>query len=75
VTEFDLTALSRIHLKVKYNNLKSDAKSEVWRNFFSRAYTSYGDLSISANELKRLSNIYLNGREVGPLTPDLKEYY
>jgi hypothetical protein len=29
VTEFDLVALSRIYLKVKYNNLKSKAKSEV----------------------------------------------
>jgi hypothetical protein len=29
VTEFDPAALSRIHLKVKYDDLKSDAKSEV----------------------------------------------
>jgi hypothetical protein len=29
VTEFDLAALSRIHLKVKYDDLKSKAKSEV----------------------------------------------
>jgi hypothetical protein len=29
ITKFDLVALSRIHLKVKYNNLKSNAKSEV----------------------------------------------
>jgi hypothetical protein len=29
VTKFNPVALSRIHLKVKYNDLKSDAKSEV----------------------------------------------
>ena len=29
VTEFDPAALSRIHLKVKYDDLKSKAKSEV----------------------------------------------
>jgi hypothetical protein len=29
VTEFNLVALSRIYLKVKYNDLKSNAKSEV----------------------------------------------
>jgi hypothetical protein len=75
VTEFDPAALSRIHLKVKYDDLKSDAKSEVWRNFLSRACTSYGDPSISAEELKRLSNTHLNGREVSPLAPDLKEHY
>jgi hypothetical protein len=74
ITEFDPAALSRIHLKVKYNDLKSDTKSEVWRNFLSRAYTSYGDPSISVDDLKRLSNIHLNGREVSPLAPDLKEY-
>jgi hypothetical protein len=27
--EFDLVALSRIHLKVKFEDLKSDAKSKV----------------------------------------------
>jgi len=29
VTEFDPAALSRIHLKVKYDDLKSKAKSEI----------------------------------------------
>jgi SpoVK/Ycf46/Vps4 family AAA+-type ATPase len=74
VTEFDPAALSRIHLKVKYDDLKSHAKSEVWRNFLSRACTSYGKPSISDDELKRLSNTHLNGREVNPLAPDLKEH-
>ncbi|KUJ06192.1 uncharacterized protein LY89DRAFT_712694 [Mollisia scopiformis] len=42
VTDFDPAALSRIHLKVKYNDLKNNAKSEVWRNFLARKCTSYG---------------------------------
>jgi hypothetical protein len=29
ITEFNLVALSRIYLKVKYNDLKSKAKSKV----------------------------------------------
>ncbi|OCK99266.1 uncharacterized protein K441DRAFT_210636 [Cenococcum geophilum 1.58] len=62
--DFTQPCLSRIHLKVKYDDLKSDAKSEVWRNFLSRACTSYGDPSISDDELKRLSNTHLNGREI-----------
>ena len=71
VTEFDPAALSRIHLKVKYDDPKSDAKSAVWRDFLDRACTAYGAPSISADELKRLSNTHLNGREVRPLATDL----
>ena len=61
MTEFDPAALSRIHLKVKYDDLKSNAKSEVWRTFLTWACTSYGAPS-SADELKGLSNTHLNGR-------------
>jgi hypothetical protein len=75
VTEFDLAALSRIHLKIKYDDLTSSAKSEVWRNFLARACTSYGAPSISDDELKRLSNTHLNGREVRLLAVDLEGYH
>ena len=37
VTEFDPAALSRIHFKVKYDDLKSNAKSAIWRDFLDRA--------------------------------------
>ena len=75
VTEFDPAALSRIHLKVKYDDLKSKAKSEVWGNFLARACTSYGAPSISADELQRLSNTHLNGREVRSLATDLEGHH
>ena len=75
VTEFDPAALSKIHLKVKYDDLKSDAKSEIWRNFLSRACTSYGDPSTPADELKRLSNTHPNGREASPPAPELEGHY
>jgi len=65
VTEFDPAALSRIHLKVKYDDLTSKARREVWEDFVARAHTSsYGAADISANELNRLSNTHLNGREI-----------
>ncbi|PMD60205.1 P-loop containing nucleoside triphosphate hydrolase protein [Hyaloscypha bicolor E] len=64
VTEFDPAALSRIHLKMKYDDLKSSAKGEVWRIFLSRACTAYGDPIISDGDLKRLSNAHFNGREI-----------
>lgn len=75
VTQFDPAALSRIHLKVKYDDLKSNAKSEVWRNFLTRGHTPYGAPKISANELKRLSNTHLNGREVRSLAADLEGHH
>jgi hypothetical protein len=75
VTEFDPAALSRIHLKVKYDDLNSNAKSEVWKNFLSRACTAYGEAIIADDDLKRLRNTYLNGREASPLAPDLEVHH
>lgn len=74
-TDFDPAALSRIHLKVKYDDLKSNAKSAVWKDFLDRTCTSYGAPSISADELKRLSNTHLNGREVRSLATDLEGHH
>jgi hypothetical protein len=76
VTEFDPAALSRIHLKVKYNALTSKAKIEVWRTFLARAHTSsYGAAQISDDELQHLSNTPLNGREVRLLTVNLEGHH
>lgn len=62
MNEFDVPSLSRIHLKLKYSELNSDTKGEVWTNLLTtRGCTSYGTSSISARELKRLGNTYLNG--------------
>jgi len=63
VPQFDLAALSRIHLKVKYNDLTSKARCEVWRNCLAQAHTSHGVAKVSTSELERLSNTHFNGRE------------
>jgi hypothetical protein len=68
---FDPAALSRIHLKLKYNDLKAKARREVWENFLGRALTSYGPADISPKELGSLSKTQLNGREVRSLAGDL----
>ena len=68
---FDPAALSRIHLKLKYDDLKTKARGEVWENFLGRALTSYGPADISPNELGSLSKTQLNGREVRSLAGDL----
>jgi len=75
VSNFDPAALSRIHLKVKYDDLKSQARREVWRDCLARAHTSYGAAKVSANELERLSNTHLNGREVRSHGADLQGHY
>lgn len=61
VTQFDPAALSRIHLKVKYDDLKSKAMGVVWENFLARARTSYGDAKIFPDEFKRLTGLCVTG--------------
>lgn len=75
VSNFDPAALSRIHLKVKYDDLKNQARREVWRNCLARARTFYGPAKVSADELERLSNTHLNGREVRSHAADLEGHY
>ena len=68
---FDPAALSRIHLKLKYDDLKTKERRAVWENFLDRAGTSYGSADISPNELGSLSTTQLNGREVRSLAGGL----
>lgn len=75
VSNFDPAALSRIHLKVKYDDLKSKARHDVWRDCLARAHTSYGAAKITTDELERLSNTRLNGREVKSHGADLQGHY
>jgi SpoVK/Ycf46/Vps4 family AAA+-type ATPase len=72
---FDPAALSRIHLKLKYDNLNAKARHEVWKNFLDRAWTSHGPADISLDELGKLSKTQLNGREVRPLARNLEGYH
>lgn len=68
---FDPAALSRIHLKLKYDDLKANARHEVWVSFLNRANTIHGSANISATDLDSLSKTQLNGREVRLLPDDL----
>jgi hypothetical protein len=71
VSLFDPAVLSRIHLKLKYDDLKTKAKREVWENFLGRVLTSYRPADISSNKLGSLSKTQLNGREVRSLAGDI----
>jgi hypothetical protein len=72
---FDPAALSRIHLKLKYDDLITKARREVWENFLNRAESSYRPADISIYELGSLSRTQLNGREVKSLAGGLYAYH
>jgi SpoVK/Ycf46/Vps4 family AAA+-type ATPase len=70
---FDPAALSRIHLKLKYNDLNLHARHEIWENFLGRAKMSHGSADICDEELDRLIKTQLNGREVRLLARDHRD--
>lgn len=74
VSQFDPAVLSRIHLKLKYDDLTTQARHEVWQRFLKLSETNYGAPVISVNELKHLSKTQLNGREVKSLARGLSEF-
>jgi SpoVK/Ycf46/Vps4 family AAA+-type ATPase len=67
VTEFDEAILSRIHLKIRYDNLTRDARREIWKFFISKAGTHQGLSVIRNRDLERLESITLNSRELSVL--------
>lgn len=64
VDEFDPAILSRIHLMFKYENLKQEARREVWEQFIKMAGTSRGPTKISSEEVTSLIQHRLNGRQI-----------
>ncbi|KAF1963459.1 P-loop containing nucleoside triphosphate hydrolase protein [Byssothecium circinans] len=64
VTEFDEAILSRIHLMMRYDELSSYARKQIWGHFLSRSDTSYGPPDILDEELERLVTSKLNGRQI-----------
>ena len=65
VSHFDRAILSRIHLMLKYNELDQNARGQVWRHFIQRALTSNGAAVMACEEIGRLAETKLNGRQVG----------
>ena len=67
VTEFDVAILSRIHLLVRYDDLTKAAGQRIWELFLDRP-CAYGEpTKITPEELNRLVNSKLNGRQVSLL--------
>lgn len=65
VSNFDEAILSRIHLMLKYNELSLESRDQIWRHFLRRACTSNGAAVVAHEEIKRLAETVLNGRQVG----------
>ncbi|KAF8847949.1 hypothetical protein BDZ45DRAFT_811180 [Acephala macrosclerotiorum] len=64
VSEFDPAILSRIHLMLRYDNLKKDARKQVWGGFLSQATTPFGEAEVTKEELEDLARNPFNGRQI-----------
>jgi SpoVK/Ycf46/Vps4 family AAA+-type ATPase len=61
---FDEAILSRIHVALRYDELKKDARMAVWQFFVTRAKTKRGNPACSVEALDELAEKKMNGREV-----------
>jgi ATPase family associated with various cellular activities (AAA) len=64
VSQFDDAILTRIHLMLRYEELKQAARTKIWGHFLDRACTSEGPAEIKPEELSRLATGTFNGRQV-----------
>jgi hypothetical protein len=67
VSQFDEAILSRIHLMLRYDDLSKDAGRHIWERFIEQARTSQGPAKVKPDELNRLVNSKLNGRQASYL--------
>ena len=61
--DFDEAILSRIHLKVKYENLTKDYSREIWEHFLSVVCTPQGPSLAKDFGLQCLKSMALNGQQ------------
>jgi AAA+ superfamily predicted ATPase len=73
VKTFDEAFLSRIHVALHFQSLATDARLTVWTAFLQKAGVQLGaEGSISHEQLKRLSEKDINGRQVKNATRTAK---
>jgi len=63
VKTFDEAFLSRIHIALHFTSLSAEARTQVWTAFLKKAGVEIG-VSITAEELVRLAERDINGRQV-----------
>lgn len=64
VTDFDDAVQSRIHIRISYSPLGPNTRKRIWESFLKKLITEGKAASLSAEELKDLTNHDLNGRQV-----------
>ena len=73
VKTFDEAFLSRIHVALHFQSLATEARMTVWTAFLEKAGVKIGEEGgISHEELKRLSDKDINGRQVKNATRTAK---
>ena len=65
VRQIDDAIASRIHFKLKYDNLNLEQRTNVWRYFLGTAITSQGAAIYSRDDIDDWARKGRNGREVG----------
>jgi hypothetical protein len=64
VSQFDPAILSKIKLMLRYDDLRKDARKQVWEDFLSQVTTSFGEADVTGKELEELAIHTFNGRLV-----------
>ena len=64
VREFDDAILSRIHVMLRYDDLSSDSRKQIWKHFLNKVCTIQGEIDINENQMSLLVDSKLNGRQV-----------
>ncbi|KAL2376051.1 hypothetical protein RJZ90_007765 [Blastomyces dermatitidis] len=64
VDEFDDAILSRIHYKLKYEDLGREFRRDVWRSFLSKSRTHKGSAQLFSDQLHKLEGLDLSAREI-----------
>ena len=67
VYNFDDAIVSRIHLMLKYPELDTNVRRQIWEHMLDRAFTSKGGALVTCEEVGSLATTKLNGRHVGLL--------
>lgn len=68
VKTFDDAIQSRITIAFKYDSLSLKTRRTVWERFLVKATTEYGPAVYKPNELDKLAQKALNGRQVSSIS-------
>jgi hypothetical protein len=60
----NITHLGRIHFKINYPALTEKSRAQVWKDFLETIPSGIARLRLSDENITRLAQIPLNGREV-----------